>query len=181
MKEQAYALLSTLPWTNPEDVRKFFAVPTDAITNTDQKSREQEWTYKKEMQDTLLNVETCLRTLFERCFDKAYHSGHRKFRNANPRDILTRLMFLYGKPTDQEMEKALTRLLEPMDHNAPIEVMLRDIEDVQMFLLAHPEGDKEMLETQLIDYAMIKLSKTGGMYAKGMARWHKRDTSDKKK
>ena len=187
MKEQAYALLSTLPWTDPKDVGKFFAVPTDAITDTDQKSREREWTYEKEMRDTLLNIETCLRTLFERCFDKAYHSGtsgglgHRGFGNANPRDILTRLMVLYGKPTDQEMEKAFTRLLEPMDRNAPIEVMLRDIEDVQMFLLAHPEGEKEMSETQLIDYAMIKLSKTGGMYAKGMARWRKRDTTEKKK
>ena len=53
------------------------------------------------------------------------------------------------------MEKALTHLLEPMDCNAPIKVMLQDIEDVQMFLLAHPEGDKEMSETQLIDYAVV--------------------------
>ena len=54
---------------------------------------------------------------------------------ANPHDILAQLMVLYGKPTDQEMEKALTRLLEPMDCNVPIKVMLRDIEDVQMFFL----------------------------------------------
>ena len=59
-------------------------------------------------------------------------------------------MTLYGKPTVQELEGALKRLLNPMERNDPIEVMLRDIEDVQMFLLAHPEGDKEMSEPQLI-------------------------------
>ena len=68
------------------------------------------------------------------------------------------------------MESSLKRLLEPMGRNAPIEIMLRDIEDVQMFLLAHPEGKKEISETQIINYVMIKLSKTGGMYVKGMAR-----------
>ena len=92
--------------------------------------------------------------------------GHCRFGNDSPRDILKRLMSLYGKPTNQEMESSLKRLLEPMDRNAPIEIMLRGIEDVQMFLLAHPEGEKEMLETQLIDYAMIKLSKMGGVHAK---------------
>ena len=38
-----------------------------------------------------------------------------------------------------------------------------------------------MSESQLINYAMIKLSKTGGMYAKGMTRWRQRDIKDKKK
>ena len=47
--------------------------------------------------------------------------------------------------------------------------------------MVHPEGDKEMSELQLIDYAMIKLSKTGGLYAKGMTRWRQRDIEDKKK
>ena len=50
-----------------------------------------------------------------------------------------------------------------------------------MFLLAHPGGEKEMWATQRIDYVMIKLSKTGGMYAKGTARWQKRKPPNKKK
>jgi hypothetical protein len=107
--------------------------------------------------------------------------GQQGFSNGQPRDILKRLMALYGKPTDHELEGALKRLLDPMERNSPIEVMLQDIEDVQMFLLAHPEGDKEMSESQLIDYAMIKLSKTGGLYAKCMTRWRQRDIKDKKK
>ena len=58
--------------------------------------------------------------------------------------------------------------------------MLRDIEDVQIFLLAHPEGDKEMPEPQLIDYVMIKLLKTGGLYAKGMTCWRRREPEKEK-
>jgi hypothetical protein len=155
----------------------YFTVPEDAITDTDQKSRERQWTFKKDMRDTLLNIKTCLCTTFERCINKNFHTsissgmGQRGFGNDQPRDIIKRLMTLYGKPTVQELEGTLKRLLNPMEQNDPIKVMLRDIEDVQMFLLAHPEGDKEMLEPQLINYAMIKLSKTGGLYAKGMSCW----------
>ena len=187
MQERAYALLTNTPWTDPPDVGMFFTVPDDAITETDQRSREREWNFKKEMRDTLLNIETCLRTTFERCIDKNYHSstsggmGQRGFGNDQPRDISKRLMTLYGKPTVHELEGALKRLLDPMERNDPIEVMLRDIEDVQMFLLAHPEGDKEMSEPQLIDYAMIKLSKTGGLYSKGMTRWRQREPNERKK
>ena len=49
MKEKAYAILSTLKWSNPEDVGMFCTVPTDAIMDTDQKSREREWDFKKDM------------------------------------------------------------------------------------------------------------------------------------
>ena len=70
MQEKAYALLTKTPWTDPPDVGMFFTVPADAITDTDQKSKEREWTFMKDMRDTLLNVETCLRTTFERCIDK---------------------------------------------------------------------------------------------------------------
>ena len=49
-----------------------------------------------------------------------------------------------------------------------------------MFLLAHQEGDKEMSESQIIDYAMIKLSKTGGLYVKDMTRWRQREPEERK-
>jgi hypothetical protein len=42
MQEKAYALLTKTPWTDPPDVGMFFTVPADAITDTDQKSRERE-------------------------------------------------------------------------------------------------------------------------------------------
>jgi hypothetical protein len=59
MQEKAYALLVTqTPWSDPADVGMFFTVPVDAITDTDQKLRKREWNFKKEMRDTLLDVET---------------------------------------------------------------------------------------------------------------------------
>ena len=130
MQEKAYALLTLTPWSDPADVGMFFTVPVDVITDTEQKLREREWNFNKEIRDTLLNVEACLRTLFERCIDKNFHSstsggmGQRGFGNDQPRDILRRLMALYGKPTDQELEGALKRLLDPKERNAPIKVML---------------------------------------------------------
>lgn len=37
-----------------------------------------------------------------------------------------------------------------------------------------------MKETQLIQYALIKLSKTGGLYAKATERWQGKDVNDRK-
>ena len=46
--------------------------------------------------------------------------------------------------------------------------MLRGIKEVQIFLLANLEKGRKLTETNLISYALIKLTKTGGMYAKGI-------------
>ena len=41
-----------------------------------------------------------------------------------------------------------------MDQNQPIEVMIRDIEEVQMFLLARPDGDQELTNPTMIQYVL---------------------------
>ena len=46
------------------------------------------------------------------------------------------------------------------------EVMLRGIEEVQLLILANPDEDRALTEPNLISYALIKLTKTGDMYAK---------------
>ena len=51
-----------------------------------------------------------------------------------------------------------------MDHNQLTEVMLRATEEVQMFLMAHPDGAFQIRDVNLISYAMIKLSNYGGLY-----------------
>ena len=51
-----------------------------------------------------------------------------------------------------------------MDRNQLVEVMLRNTEKVQMFLMAHPDGDRELSDVNLIRYAMIKLSESCGLY-----------------
>ena len=109
--------------------------------------------------------------------DHAYHTGSRGlatrgFRNTKPYDVLAHIHSLYGKPSLTELEGALLRLNKPMNRNHPIEVMLRGIEEVRIFLLANPEEDRQLSEPILIGYALIKLSKCGGMYAKALERWN---------
>ena len=62
-----------------------------------------------------------------------------------------------------------------MDRNLPVEVMIRDIEDVQRFLLANPTGNMELTDVQLCTHGLIKLSKTGGLYSNATKRWNLKD------
>ena len=101
---------------------------------------------------------------FKDVIDPAFHTGSRglatrRFGNTKPYDVLAHIHSLYGKPSLTELEGALLRLNDPMNRSHPIEVMLRWIEEVQIFLLANPEEDRQPLEPNLIGYALIKLSK----------------------
>ena len=62
-----------------------------------------------------------------------------------------------------------------------VEVILRGIEEVQLFLLANLDKDQTLTEPNLISYALINLTKTGGMYAKGIKKWQKRPPQDSRK
>ena len=63
----------------------------------------------------------------------------------------------------------------------PIEVMLRSLEEVQMFLLASPEDNRELTEVNLIDHALIKLSETVGFNTKALEKWNGRLVADRRK
>ena len=65
------------------------------------------------------------------------------------------------------MQQALQRLMAPMDCLAPAEVMLRRIEEVQMFFMSNTTEDRTLKELQLITYAIIKLMATG-LYTKAI-------------
>ena len=62
-----------------------------------------------------------------------------------------------------------------MDRNLPVEVMIRDIEYVQQFLLANPDDNMELTDVQLCTHGLIKISKTGGLYANATERWNLKD------
>jgi hypothetical protein len=93
--------------------------------------------------------------------------GQRGFGNLAPDEILARLLHLYGKPQLPEIERALKHLHAPMDRTAPIEVMLPELEEVQMYLLADRDEDRGLKQTQLIQFALIKLGATG-LYGKAL-------------
>ena len=62
-----------------------------------------------------------------------------------------------------------------MDRNLLVEVMIRYIEDVQRFLLSYPTDNMELTDVQLCTHGLIKLSKTGGLYAIVTENWNLKD------
>ena len=185
MSKEEYALVSILSWKDPTDVGKYFTIPVTAITETEQRTEDKIWQVQKSKRESFVNLITALITILEDSFDVAFHSGgtasaKRGFGTATPPEILSRFQQNYGKPGYQEIKTALLRLNEPMDRMQPIEVMLRSIEEVQMFLLASPDEGRQLSEVNLIDHALIKLSETGGMYAKALEKWNGRTPSERK-
>ena len=63
----------------------------------------------------------------------------------------------------------------------PVKVMLRGINEVHFFLLANADEYRVLTESNQINYALIKLTKTGGMYAKGIEKRQKRPPQDRQK
>ena len=68
-----------------------------------------------------------------------------------------------------------------MDRNLPVKVMIRDIEDVQRFLLANPTNNMDLTDVQLCTHGIIELSKTGGLYANATERWNLKDRAIRQK
>ena len=133
-------------------------------------------------------MRTALRQLFEKAIDTAYHSGgmtntgmvRQVFGNEKTPSIFKRLKRLCGTPSLQELYQDLLRLHEPIDCNQPVYVMLCTTEEVQMFLMAHTDGDLEISDVNLISYTVIKPSKCGGLYTNPIDRCQKNIKTDKK-
>ena len=140
--------------------------------------KEKRWEIQEEKRNTFENLLMVLTKTLEDVIDPAFHTGIRGLAtrglgNTKPYDVLSHIHSLYGKPSLTELEGALLRLNKPMNQINPIEVMLQGIEEVQIFLLSNPEEYRQLSEPNLIGYALIKLSKCGGMYAKALERWNK--------
>ena len=127
-----------------------------------------------------------LTNVFEEFIDPALHSGSqvlatRGFGKSPPVDILANLQRLYVKLSYQELDAALLSLNETMNQLQPVKVMLCGIDEFQLSLLDNPDKYRALTEPKLISYSLIKLSKTGRIYAKGIKKWHKRPTQDRRK
>ena len=105
-----------------------------------------------------------LKATFERVINKAYHTTGNTgimgdgFGQLSPFDTLQRLCKKYGRANIQEIEAKLLLLNNPMDRNLPVEVMIRDIEDVQRFPLANPIIATSQLYQQLYTLSENKKS-----------------------
>ena len=112
--------------------------------------------------------------MLERIVDPAYHSagmGRTCFGTDKAPAILQRLQTLYGKQSLGGIDAALLRLNDHMERNQPVEVVIQAIEEVQLFLLSHPEDNMSLSDIAWINYNMIKIIKTG-IYSKALARWN---------
>ena len=176
MSAKEYALISAIEYVEPADVGEFCVLSEGAKTDTLQRNEQMEWAAKRARRVTFEHIRTALTRILEVTIDVAYHAGNtamadKGFGKYTPVEVLQHLQQRYGLPSYGEIDQAMARLQEPMDRMQPIEVMLRQIEEVQMFLLASPEEGREHSDVTLIQYALIKLSKTGGMYTKALERW----------
>ena len=128
-----------------------------------------------------------LKATFERVIEKAYHiTGNTGimgdgFGKLIPFKILQCLRKTYGQANIHEIEAKLLHLNNQMDSNLPVEVMIRDIEDVQQFLLANPANNMELTDVQQFTHGLIKLLKRGGRYANATERWNLKDRTIRQK
>ena len=60
-------------------------------------------------------------------------------------------------------------------------MVLRVIKEAQLFILPNPDEEHVLTEPNLISYTLIKLTKIGGMYAKGIEKWQKWPPQDRRK
>ena len=176
------ALISSIPWEEPTITAEYFTPSNEALIERQIAAEEGRFNYEKEIREGFEEIDSQLVQIFTNCIDSAYHSGaealgQKGFGNLSARRIIFRLFHLYGKPTLSEIEAAEARLAAPMDRNAPVEVMLKNIEEVQMFFLHDEKLDLAMKASQMITKALIKMKNTG-LYAKAIDRWHQRDPKD---
>ena len=152
MTKEEFALRSATNSTKPEVVGKFFVIPITAISTGHQEQAKGEYKYKKEISYSYDVILMALKAIFERVIDKAYHTtGNTRimgdgFRQLTPCNILQRLQKMYERANIQEIEAKLIHLNSPMDRNLPVEVIIRDIEVVQRFLLANPANKMELTD-----------------------------------
>mgnify|MGYP000441937942 FL=1 len=179
-----HRLVSTIKFRPSTPQGDYFQIPPTAITDTEQRVAKSKWKALKDIEDNYNNIQTALVQLFEHVIDEAYHTGATgmgqcRYGNLTPPQIQDQLMLLYGKSSLPELENSLRQLLQPMDRNKPIEVMLREVEAVQIFLLSNPEEEHQMLDVTMISYALIKMYNTG-LYGKPIERWNERTAEDRK-
>ena len=119
-----------------------------------------------------------MKNIFEEVVDPAFHSCSRGlatkgFGTTPPVDILVNLQHIYGKPSYQELDAAFSCLKYSMNIIQLFKVMLILIEEEQPSFLSKPDEDRTLTKPNLIIYALIKLTKTGGMYSKCIEKCQK--------
>ena len=129
-----------MPWGEPAITAEYFTPLNEELRERQVAAEEGRFNCEKEVREGFEEIDSQLVHIFTNCIEKAYHTGsealgQKGFGNLLARKILFPLFHLYGKPTLAEIQTAEARLAAPMDRNAPVEAMLKSIEEVQIFYL----------------------------------------------
>ena len=147
MKAATYALMLTRPWLVPDPMGVVFRIPRWCIHKTDQRTEERKWTAKKQHRINFDNLVTFLCQMFDRIIKPNFYTGGTTMGRGGfglryPIEILRCLQTNFGTPSAQEEEDATVWFTLPMDQYDPPGVMMFQIEETQLFFLAHPEGSR---------------------------------------
>ena len=133
-------------------------MPTRAITSGDQEQAKGEYEYKKHISDSYDVILTGLKARSERVIEKEYHTTGNTgimgdgFGQLTPFEILQSLQKTYGRAKIQEIDATLLHLNNLMYSYLPVKEMIKDIEDVQRFLLANPADN---MDWRMCNYALM--------------------------
>ena len=174
MEKDAYKLLSTVPWPEPTDPGAYLKLDGAITSEPLIRIEEQKWKAEDIVFRTFMNFRVTMRQSLEGCIDTPYQSGATDFSDEGfgsdtPKQIILNLKHQYGDPRVEEISANMRRLLEPFDRSRTIEELIREIEDIQMFLMSIPSGDRKLPEITLIDHALMKLQGTN-LYSKEIER-----------
>ena len=175
MEQDPYKLLSTVPWPEPTDPGAYLKLDGAITSEPLIRIEEQKWKAEDIVFRTFMNFRIAMRQSLEGCIDTPYQSGATDFSDEGfgsdtPKQIIFNLKQQYGDPRVEEISANMRRLLEPFDRSRTIEELIREIEDIQMFLMSIPSGDRKLPEITLIDHALMKLQGTN-LYSKAIERW----------
>lgn len=101
-------------WTDPINPGQYFTPPQHAVTDRLISIAENKWDAEKELHDIFQHIKLMLTQIFEDSIPDASHTGpagmgQRGFGTLTPDLIMTQLMTLYGKPSLNELDQALSK------------------------------------------------------------------------
>ena len=176
MGKDPYKLLSTTDW--PETTGTCSYLKLDSVITSEPRIRIKEQKLKAEdiVFQTFMNFRITIRKILEKCIETPYQFRAEDFSDEGfgsdtPKQSIHKLKSQYRDPRVEEISANMRRLLDPFDRRRTIEELIQEIEDIRMFLITMPSGDRKLPEITLIDHALMN-----NLYNKAIEWWQTHTT-----
>ena len=93
------------------------------------------------------------------------------FGHMTPCQAIIWLQFLYAQALAEEMATNAQRLYIPMNHDLLLDVMLKEMDDIQFAVISFPKFNHKFSHQQMIDTDVINLKSTGAIHSKAIEKW----------